>query len=66
MLNMIARGVAVLIERLYMLLIMFVVGLYFPIELIIIGIILMVIVSMIGAHLGYNFGLKVKSTISTM
>ena len=65
-LNIIAMGVAVLIERLYMVLIMFTIGLYFPIELIIIGIILMVIFSMIGAHLGYNFGIKVRSTISTM
>lgn len=65
-LNIIAMGVAVLIERLYMVLIMFITGLYFPIELLIISIIVTVIFSMIGAHLGYNFGLKVRSTISTI
>lgn len=66
MLNVIAMGVAVLIERLYMVLIMFITGLYFPIELIVIGIILMIIFSMIGAYVGYNFGLKVRSTISSL
>ena len=65
-LNIIAMGVAVLIERLYMVLIMFITGLYFPIELIVIGIILMIIFSMVGAYIGYNFGLKVRTTISTM
>lgn len=64
--NIIAMGVAVLSERLYMVLIMFIAELYFPIELIVIGIILMVIISMIGAYLGYNFGIKVRTTISSI
>lgn len=64
--NVIAMGIAMGIERLYMFFIMFITGLYFPIELIIIGIIITVIFSMVGAHIGYDFGFKIRSTISSM